>query len=112
MTQAAIVNFTRAMGNSAQYQRTGVRVVALCAGPTCTPLLENGSQYALNKHFRKEFEEELGELEVQGATFVVNGLISVLMYAESGTVWVCEDSMPAYQIGFPINLKDLKCKEE
>ena len=112
LTQAAIVNFTRALGNSTQYQRTGVRVVALCAGPTCTPLLENGSQYALNKHFKEEFDEELGEMEVQSPAFVANGLISALMYAESGTVWVSEDRMPAYQIGLPTRLRDLECKED
>ncbi|XP_044271920.1 15-hydroxyprostaglandin dehydrogenase [NAD(+)]-like isoform X1 [Tribolium madens] len=111
LTQFGIVGFSRAIGNLNHYDRTGVRVTALCPGLTNTKLLKQAPYHAINDKFRKEFKEESGGCVFQKPESVALAALDVLQDALPGSVWVVENNSKPYEIRFP-EVADLRFKNK
>lgn len=107
-TNAGIISFSRALGQSSQYDRTGVKIVALCVGPTCTPLLESAPECTMNDKFKVELMEELEDVHKQRPEKVAKGLSKIIKNAETGSVWVVCNSFPPFEINLPEDIDKLK----
>jgi 15-hydroxyprostaglandin dehydrogenase (NAD) len=111
LTQFGIVGFTRAIGSVNHFDRTGVKVTALCPGLTNTKLLKQAPYHAINDNFRKEFKEESGGCTLQKPENVALATLDVLCDALSGSVWVVENNSKPYEIRFP-EVADLRFKNK
>ncbi|KAJ8959630.1 hypothetical protein NQ318_021817 [Aromia moschata] len=93
-TKAAIVAMTRNWGTPEHYQRTKVRVIAICPGATHTPLIFDIAGRNLGEPYQKILDSHLPEhLASEVVKLVTNG--------ENGTIWVVEGGQPAYEFIIP-----------
>ncbi|XP_058792633.1 uncharacterized protein LOC131665051 [Phymastichus coffea] len=91
-TKHAVVSFTRTMKQ--HYDKTGVRVIAICPGATNTGMLND-----IPKGL--DFIDTSGALQLfpssQSPENVANGLVDVVFdQGRSGDVWVIEEDQPPY----------------
>lgn len=107
MTQFGIVGLTKALGCGNHYERTNVKIFAICPGLTKTDLLENAPKNTINENFSKEFLEEIEDCESQQPESVAKGLVNTINEANSGSIWVIERNGQPYEVNFPqtANLK-------
>lgn len=108
MTHAGIISFSRALGMGSQYDRTGVRIVTLCIGPTCTYLLDVAPEGTMNDKFKVELMEELEDVTKQPPRKVAKGLAKIIKRAGTGSVWVACNSYPPFEIQLPDDIDSLK----
>lgn len=111
LTQFGIVGFSRAIGGSTHYDRTGVKVAALCPGLTNTRLLKQAPYHAINDKFRKEFKEESGGCVLQKPESVALATLDILDHAMPGSIWVVENNSKPYEIRFP-EVADMRFKSK
>ncbi|CAH1279521.1 unnamed protein product [Diabrotica balteata] len=101
-TKHAIVGLTRNWGHPLHYNRTRVRVVAICPGVTDTPAMRADiSKLCFNEDYQYLQQQVIENFAVQSADHVANEAMKVLEKAETGTVWVIEDSKPLYEYKAP-----------
>ncbi|CAH0546267.1 unnamed protein product [Brassicogethes aeneus] len=101
MTQYGIVGFSRALGCSDQYNRTKVKIVGYCPGPTDTKLFRDAANNSINPNFSTEFLQEIDGCVVQKPEKVAEGLCLVMETAKSGSIWVAENNDTPYEVRFP-----------
>ncbi|RZC39428.1 adh short domain containing protein [Asbolus verrucosus] len=111
LTQFGIVGFSRAIGNINHYDRTGVKITALCPGLTNTKLLKQASYHAINDKFHKEFKEESGGCLLQKTESVALATLNILHDSMPGSVWVVENNNKPYEIRFP-EVADMRFKNK
>lgn len=111
LTQFGIVGFTRAVGAISHFERTGVRIAALCPGLTNTKMMKQAVYQTINENFRKEFKEESGGYPLQRPESVALATLDVLKEGLSGSVWVVENDTKPYEIQFP-EVADLRFKNK
>ncbi|XP_056635679.1 15-hydroxyprostaglandin dehydrogenase [NAD(+)]-like isoform X1 [Diorhabda sublineata] len=102
-TKHAVMGLTRCWGHPVHYNRSKVRVVAVCPGLTETRILSKGSQdISLDLGLDEEYEVGDGfkKLKIQSAEFVGEEAVKVVEKAPNGTFWVIENSEPTYQYFF------------
>uniref|UniRef100_A0A6P7F6P2 15-hydroxyprostaglandin dehydrogenase [NAD(+)]-like n=1 Tax=Diabrotica virgifera virgifera TaxID=50390 RepID=A0A6P7F6P2_DIAVI len=105
-TKHAIVGLTRNWGHHLHYDRTKVRVAAICPGATDTSLLRTDvSKLCFNEDYRYMHQQVIENFDVQSANHVAREAMKVLEKAETSTVWVIENSQPPYEYKAP------DCKE-
>ncbi|CAG9814384.1 unnamed protein product [Phaedon cochleariae] len=112
MTQSGIYGFTRALGSSSLYSRTGVKMLCYCPSLTDTELLKDTSDKCINYNFANEFQEEIASCTVQKPENVAKGLVSILGEAEPGSIWIVENDQDPYEIEFPGIVKKKKMKAD
>lgn len=101
MTQFGIIGFTRSLGYGNHFDRTGVRVMALCPGFTNTQLLSEAIGNCINDKFACELEKEIEDSCVQEPEFVAKALIKMLKEGSNGSIWVSENCLEAYEVDYP-----------
>ncbi|KAJ9592837.1 hypothetical protein L9F63_015480 [Diploptera punctata] len=84
----SILNF----GHKFHYERTGIRVCGICPGVTDTELISGAYGKQLTPEWNKEATRELSQLPKQSPDFLGQGLVYIVRYAPSGSVWIVEDS--------------------
>lgn len=57
-TKSAVIQFTRALGTDFHFNRTKIRVIAVCPGPTDTALLAAAHKCTLKREFQEYFNKE------------------------------------------------------
>lgn len=58
-TKAAILGLSTSFGAEVHYERTKVKVIAVCPGVTDTPLIQNMANALLGEEYKKVFVEGL-----------------------------------------------------
>ncbi|XP_049790392.1 15-hydroxyprostaglandin dehydrogenase [NAD(+)]-like [Schistocerca nitens] len=100
-TKHAVVGLSRSYGTQFHWQRTGVRVVALCPGVTHTQLIARAGGRQPDADQGALAVQELAALPQQRPEHVAAAALHVLRAAPNGSVWVAEGGEPAYQLRFP-----------
>lgn len=92
----AVVGLTRAFGKPLHFDKTGVRVVAMCPGftvsnmgPTANTLLDDEWQTLIQANV------------LQPVEYVSRGVLQIIREAPNGTLWVSEEEKPLYQVIIP-----------
>ncbi|XP_057651803.1 alcohol dehydrogenase 1-like [Diorhabda carinulata] len=115
MTQFGIVGFTRALGSSKLYERTGVKVFGYCPGLTDTELFKDDlTDKTINQNFFNEFHNESKHNVKQNPEIVGKNLARILDLAKPGSIWVTENNKTAYEMDYSkaIKKKEYQPEEE
>ncbi|XP_047003548.1 15-hydroxyprostaglandin dehydrogenase [NAD(+)]-like [Schistocerca americana] len=96
----AVVGLVRSFGMPYHWERTGVRVMALCPGVTETPLVAGAGGPQMSS-MGQLAAQELAELPQQKSDAVARAAVEVLRRGENGSLWVSEGGQPAYQVAIP-----------
>lgn len=100
-TKHAVIGLTRSFGLPYHFDRTGVRVMAMCPGVTDTPLISEAHRRQLQDDWGEEAGRELDELPKQKPESVAKGMIQLIEKGSSASVWVAEGGEPVYEIHIP-----------
>ncbi|CAH0700978.1 unnamed protein product [Spodoptera exigua] len=92
----AVMGFTKSLGHKANYERTGVRVVAMCPGFTETKLTAQPQAWDMGQD--KEFEQFLKAQAWQKVESVGNAAVDIFEKGESGTAWLIEGAKPIVEV--------------
>ncbi|GJQ72476.1 hypothetical protein Trydic_g3550 [Trypoxylus dichotomus] len=111
MTNSGIMSFSRSLGRSSQYDRTGVKVVSLCVGPMCGPMLDKAADCTMNDKFKVELLEELEDVERQLPEKVAKGLSKILKKGRSGSTWLACNGYQPFEISLPEDLDAMRVHE-
>ncbi|CAK1547380.1 unnamed protein product [Leptosia nina] len=99
-TKFGIIAFTRSLGHSFNYERSGVRVVAVCPGLTNTELANTVSQKAWDKRIISDFSARTKEHPWQNVDAVGRATIEVFEKAMTGTAWIINGGEPIKEVMF------------
>ncbi|KAK4876649.1 hypothetical protein RN001_009155 [Aquatica leii] len=99
-TKSGIVKFTRCMGTKVHYDRTKVRVMAICPGLTETPFIQLKENTLLHDDYHTILDQEIDYKSIQTVINVSKAAIQVIKEGTSGSIWVVKDNEPAYEIEF------------
>ncbi|XP_066146542.1 15-hydroxyprostaglandin dehydrogenase [NAD(+)]-like [Euwallacea fornicatus] len=104
-TKFAVHGLTIAWGTKAHFERSKVKVVALCPGVTFTNLLKKVSR----RNLEASYEEHMSKYEASGPFQTLEqcaeGALQVIELAPNGTVWVVERGEKPYQFVLPDRFK-------
>ncbi|XP_050513758.1 15-hydroxyprostaglandin dehydrogenase [NAD(+)]-like [Diabrotica virgifera virgifera] len=96
-TKFAGIGMVLSWGTQFHYDRTKIRVFALCPGPTHTNLLA-GSNKCLDPGYEKAIELLKEEIEnTQTPEHVSTEVMKLLEDSKTGSIWVIESGKPAYE---------------
>ncbi|KAF5288182.1 hypothetical protein FQA39_LY03950 [Lamprigera yunnana] len=99
-TKHAVVGLTHSWGSKSHYERTNVRFLTLCPGPTNTTLA-HGIDKNLGPAYKNIFKESQPFVTLQDPKCVANALTHAINYGENGSIWVAEDGKPPYEVVIP-----------
>jgi len=100
-TKHAVIGLTRSFGLPYHFDRTGVRVMAMCPGVTDTPLISEAHRRQLREDWGDEAGRELDELPKQKPECVAKGMMHLIEKGSSGSIWVAEGGQPVYEVLIP-----------
>ncbi|CAH3909558.1 alcohol dehydrogenase 1-like [Pieris brassicae] len=95
-TKFGVMAFTKSLGNQGNFQRTGVRVLAICPGFTNTKLTEVLKTWDVN--LNEEYAEYINNFTWQTVEKVSDAIIEVFEKAESGSGWVIDGGKPIREV--------------
>ncbi|KAF2887127.1 hypothetical protein ILUMI_19046 [Ignelater luminosus] len=103
-TKHFVTGFSRSLGTSYHYNRTGVRIVVVCPGCTDTPLisqLHQSDTTFLFPQLKQLYEKVAKSFIKQSVVKLAEGVVTCIRNGENGSVWVSENDEPAYEIEIP-----------
>ncbi|KOC61726.1 15-hydroxyprostaglandin dehydrogenase [NAD(+)], partial [Habropoda laboriosa] len=100
-TKHAIIGLSQSLANTNQHEKVGVRVITLCPGLTETALTVDSPNKLLSRVMKADFVKNLEQLSIQTPYVVAQGLMSILRYGESGSIWVVENGRTPYEVYVP-----------
>ncbi|VVC87771.1 unnamed protein product [Leptidea sinapis] len=95
-SKAAVLAFSRSLGQKYNYDKTGVRVLTLCPGLTHTTLSKNGN--VRDDDTFDDLVKWVKDYQWQNVDDVGQATVDIFHKAESGTAWVAEGGDPAKEI--------------
>ncbi|XP_066146345.1 15-hydroxyprostaglandin dehydrogenase [NAD(+)]-like [Euwallacea fornicatus] len=96
----AVHGMTLSWGLKSHYDRTKVRVMAVCPGVTMTPLITEAHGRNLGPAY-EELTKEIATLPSQTTEDIGPHVMTVIEKAPSGTMWVIEGGDRPYQYTIP-----------
>lgn len=92
----AVMGFTKSLGHAYNYERSGVRVVAICPGYTETNLIAEPTTWddACLADYQTFMKKQLW----QKVDSVGKAAVEVFEKANSGTAWVIEGAKPIFEV--------------
>ncbi|XP_015110776.1 peroxisomal hydratase-dehydrogenase-epimerase [Diachasma alloeum] len=100
-TKYAIIGLSQSLGAPYHYERTGVRVMALCPGLTETALTVDSPNRLLSKFMKADFVKNLEQMPIQTPFIVSEGLMSILKCGDTGSIWAVENGKTPFEISIP-----------
>ncbi|XP_018566150.1 15-hydroxyprostaglandin dehydrogenase [NAD(+)]-like [Anoplophora glabripennis] len=100
-TKAAVAAMTRSWGVPHHYERTKVRLLAICPGVTATPLIADISGRNLGDAYEESLQQNIDTLPPQEPEYVAKEVTKLIQSCPNGTVWVVEEEQPPYEYVFP-----------
>ncbi|KAJ3662604.1 hypothetical protein Zmor_006943 [Zophobas morio] len=100
-TKFAVLGMSKAWGDVEHYNRTKVKVLAMCPGVTDTPLLSELSEKTLGAPYVQIMEAQLGGLPSQKPDSVALAMVKIIKNAKTGTAWVAEGEEDPYEFILP-----------
>lgn len=101
---SGIVAFSRCLGHDVMFKGTGVRIVVLCTGATATDFNKESEKFALYRALENPINNYLKSAHWQKVDSVAKSVVILIESANSGSVWVVEDSK-LYKVKEFINWK-------
>lgn len=98
-TKHYVIGFTRSFGCRFHYDRTKVKVMAVCPGVTATRMITEAGEHSFEEN-KKKIVDELGSLPAQPVECVGEGLITMLETDKNGSIWVSE-GQEFYRVKIP-----------
>ncbi|KAK4876648.1 hypothetical protein RN001_009154 [Aquatica leii] len=92
------LRLTQNLGTKLQYERSKVRVMALCPGLTDTPLIQLGATSFLHDDYKKILAHEIGDYSMQTVSFVSKATVQIIKEAENGSVWIIKDNKTPFEV--------------
>jgi 15-hydroxyprostaglandin dehydrogenase (NAD) len=100
-TKFAVMGMTKSFGDEAHYNRTKVKVLAMCPGVTDTPLISEMDGRNLGPAYQQLLVDQIGNLPSQKPESVALAMVKIIKNAKSGTVWVAENGQDPYEFILP-----------
>ncbi|KAK4876628.1 hypothetical protein RN001_009134 [Aquatica leii] len=100
-TKHAVVGLTQSWGSESHYNRTKVRFLTLCPGPTDTTLALDGLDKNLGPAYQDIFKDSQPFVTLQDPKHVAKALTHAIQYGKNGSIWVAEDGKPPYEVVMP-----------
>ncbi|XP_069687840.1 15-hydroxyprostaglandin dehydrogenase [NAD(+)]-like [Periplaneta americana] len=105
-TKHAVIGFTRSFGSDFIYQQTGIRMMVICPGYTTSEIISSATTEQTAITYYDDWMPEFGrgvELHKppQKAENVGKGVLHMIREGKNGSVWVCCNNKPAYEIVIP-----------
>ncbi|KAJ8959629.1 hypothetical protein NQ318_021816 [Aromia moschata] len=108
-TKFAVIGMTKAWGHPHHYDRTKVRVVAICPGVTDTPLISDMNGRNLGDNYEDYLRQNCPSWPKQKPNHVAREVVKVIKAAPNATSWVVEGGEQAYEYSAP-NREDIEKK--
>ncbi|KAF2899978.1 hypothetical protein ILUMI_06208 [Ignelater luminosus] len=105
-TKHGIVALSRCFGQEQHYQRSKVKVIAVCPGHMATPMLLNVTEGCFNMEYYDTFNLQMHDFPVQGPEFVARHLPDIIENGANGSVWIVEGGEKPYEVVYP-NLRKI-----
>ncbi|XP_061711996.1 15-hydroxyprostaglandin dehydrogenase [NAD(+)]-like [Cydia pomonella] len=103
-TKTAVIQFSNCIGKEDYYEKTGVRVLAMCFGATDTSLLSGQKLGSLDKNVDGEsVSSVINEFPLQRVESAAQGVIDAYKKGCSGSTWIATRDLPAMDITDNIN---------
>ncbi|XP_047521684.1 15-hydroxyprostaglandin dehydrogenase [NAD(+)]-like [Pieris napi] len=96
-SKLAVIHFSQSLAEPPFFERTGVRILTMCPGPTDTPLLHNLLDRAIDKKYAEDFYAAVPTYpqEVESA---VNAVVKMYQEGDCGSIWLSVKNKPAQDI--------------
>ncbi|XP_061712015.1 15-hydroxyprostaglandin dehydrogenase [NAD(+)]-like [Cydia pomonella] len=103
-TKAAVIQFSNCIGKEDYYEKTGVRVLAICFGATDTSLISGQKLGSLDKNMAGEnISSFIYESHVQRMESAAQSVIDAYKKGSSGSTWIATRDLPAMDITDNVN---------
>ncbi|KMQ90121.1 15-hydroxyprostaglandin dehydrogenase, partial [Lasius niger] len=98
----AVLGFSQSLAGL--YDKTGVRVLIMCPGPTRTPIMDDFKNKVIHVIDAERAKNEFGNFEfstAQSTEIVGRAMLALIEKGKNGAAWVSEDNQPPYAVDFP-----------
>lgn len=99
-TKFAVHGFTLSWGKKKFYDKTKIKVIALCPGVTETPLLKDLENKVCNP-ICIDLMDEVETSPIQTSSQCAKAMMEVIKNATTGTIWIAEGGNPPYEFKMP-----------
>ncbi|CAF4844795.1 unnamed protein product [Pieris macdunnoughi] len=97
-TKSAVLQFSICIGAQENYEKTGVKVMTMCFGPTDTSLLSKEKMKPFDEELTDELYDSINLFPLQSANSAATGLIEACKRGDSGSVWLVINNKPVEDI--------------
>lgn len=100
-TKYAIVGLSQSLAVKYDLNKTGIRILTLSPGLTETTLTIDSPNKLLSRVMKADFVKNLEQLPIQTPFIVAQGLMTILRFGETGSIWVIENGSSPHEVLVP-----------